>query len=344
MDLERFESWKKSIFSTLSLAHLDEIRVSLFGKNGEVTQALKELSTYSVEEKKEKGQQLNQIKEYLLKFLLEQKNNLHDIFKKEKMSQEGIDLTLPVYDYENGTLHPLTKLQEHIASYFLNQGFSIADGPEIEDTFHNFDALNVPSHHPSRQTSDTFYVDDSPFLLRTHTSNLQIRFLEKTPPPTRMITMGRVYRNDSVDATHTPMFHQLDGLVIEPGIHMGHLKGCLTGFLRYIFECDNLPLRFRPSFFPFTEPSAEVDICCSRQNGVLKMDPEGTWMEILGCGMVHPHVFKNVGLDPAIYQGFAFGIGIERLLMLKHGLSDIRPIYEGDIRWLHRFGTSASIF
>ncbi len=234
-----------------------------------------------------------------------------------------------------------------IRTFFHQRGFTFAQGPEIEDDWHNFDALNIPEHHPARQNHDTFYMHvNSPVgaikrLLRTHTSTVQIRTMSQSKPPLRLISMGRVYRSDDLDATHTPMFHQVEGLVIDRNIHMGHLKGLLQEFSSALFQVENAPIRMRPSFFPFTEPSAEVDVACTKRDGKLIMGEGGHWMELLGCGMVHPQVLDNCGIDPTQFQGFAFGMGIERLCMIKNGITDIRNLYEGDEHWLRHYGCAA---
>jgi phenylalanyl-tRNA synthetase alpha chain len=319
------------IQETKSLKELDDVRIALLGKNGELTQALKNLGTLSPEEKKEKGQELNRLKNEIQSSIDNQRLILIKQEMQERIESERIDVTLPGISLHSGAPHLLTRVMNDITSFFTSLGFDIQDGPEIEDEFHNFDALNVPKHHPARQSQDTFYLNGG--LLRTHTSNVQIRTLKNNKPPLRMMSVGRVYRNDSLDATHTPMFHQVEGMVIEDGIHMGHLKGILLDFFKYFFEKDKINLRFRPSFFPFTEPSAEVDIACRKEKGKLIFGEGDQWIEVLGCGMTHPQVYKNCGHEDPL-QGIAFGMGVERLLMLKYGISDIRTLYENDIRFL----------
>jgi phenylalanyl-tRNA synthetase alpha chain len=258
-----------------------------------------------------------------------------------RLAEEAIDVSLPIRPEMAGRLHPITQTIDEAIAILGEMGFSVAEGPEIEDDFHNFTALNIPPEHPARQMHDTFYFpekdDGSRNVLRTHTSPVQIRTMVSGEPPFRIIAPGRTYRCDS-DMTHTPMFHQIEGLVIDESTHFGHLKGCLLNFLSAFFEVDDLPLRFRPSFFPFTEPSAEVDIGCAREGGELKIGAGRDWMEILGCGMVHPNVLKACDIDPDKYQGFAFGLGVERMAMLKYGIPDLRTFFDADLRWLKHYG------
>jgi phenylalanyl-tRNA synthetase alpha chain len=326
-----------------SLEALENIRVQLIGKSGIITTMLKSLGGLEPEHRREKGLQVNQIKESITKQLDERRAALVKQSLEARLQQEKIDISLSVRPQSKGTLHPLTRSLEDITGYFTRQGFSIVQGPDVEDEYHNFTALNMPSHHPARQSHDTFYLEEAGKLLRTHTSTVQIRALQKTSPPLRILSHGRVYRCDW-DATHTPMFHQVEGLVIEKGIHMGHLKSCIMSFLRYFFDRADLPVRLRPSFFPFTEPSAEVDIGYSRQKGSLDIGGDDEWLEVLGCGMVHPKVLENCNIDSKEYQGFAFGMGMDRLTMLKYGLDDIRSFFEGDVRWLKHYGFSPFMF
>src|SRR5690606_14385946 len=255
-----------------------------------------------------------------------------------------VDITLPHRPQPDGRIHPISQTMDELIDIFGEMGFSVAEGPDIEDDWHNFEALNIPAEHPARQEMDTFYLRERPDgsrpVLCTHTSPVQIRTMEKMQPPIRIIAPGRTYRSDH-DATHSPMFHQVEGLLIDESTHMGHLKGCLIEFCRAFFEVSDLPVRFRPSHFPFTEPSAEVDIGCSREGGTLKIGSGGDWLEILGCGMVHPKVLANCGIDPTRYQGFAFGMGIERIAMLKYGIPDLRTMYDSDLRWLRHYGFAA---
>ncbi len=257
------------------------------------------------------------------------------------MAAETLDMTLPARDEAVGALHPVMQVFEEIAAIFGDMGFAVAEGPDIEDDWHNFTALNFPEGHPARETHDTFFMETplggAPKVLRTHTSPVQIRTMVAQQPPLRIIAPGRVYRNDW-DATHTPMFHQVEGLVIEKGIHMGHLKGCLIDFVKAFFEVDDVEARFRPHFFPFTEPSAEMDVKYTKENNTIKIGAGDSWMEILGSGMVHPNVLRNCGIDPDLYQGFAFGMGVDRLAMLKYGMPDLRPYFEADPAWIRHYG------
>jgi len=274
--------------------------------------------------------------------LLAAQQSLAGVALEIRLAGEKLDVTLPVKSAVEGRIHPISQTIDELIVLFGEMGFAVADGPHIEDDFHNFTALNIPPEHPARQEQDTFYLaaaaaDGGRKLLRTHTSPVQIRTMRTQKPPIRIIVPGRTFRSDH-DATHSPMFHQVEGLVIDRSVHMGHLKGCLIEFCRAFFGLADLPVRFRPSYFPFTEPSAEVDIGCSREGGGLKIGAGGDWLEILGCGMVHPKVLKNCGIDPDIYQGFAFGMGIERIAMLKYGIPDLRTFYESDLRWLRHYG------
>lgn len=334
------ETWKQEILGCSTLTALEDIRVQLLGKSGIITEELKKLGQLSPEEKREKGAQLNKLRDEFASLLTERKECLQEAELNERLKSETQDLTLPHRPMRDGFAHLLSQVMVDIQTYFQNLGFQIITGPEVEHEYYNFDALNIPEAHPARQSHDTFYVQGvAHTLLRTHTSNTQIHALKNKKPPVRMLSMGRVYRSDDLDATHTPMFHQIEGLVLEPNINMGHLKGCLIGFLEHFFQVSNLPARFRPNFFPFTEPSAEMDILCSREGGQLKIGTGNQWLEILGCGMVHPNVLKNCGVNPDEVQGFAFGAGLERLVMLKYGISDIRHFYEGDPRWLKHYGS-----
>ena len=320
-------TWKKRIEEADNLTVLELIRVSILGKSGELTKALKDLSLCSPDERRERGIKLNQLRDDIKEFIDHRRGILTEKEQNDSVMKEVLDITLPAAPFAVGKLHPLTCVQEEIHDFFRRLGFVLYDGPELEEEFYNFDGLNIPEHHPARQSHDTFYVGNK--LLRTHTSTVEIRMLQKIKPPFRMLSMGRVYRHDAIDSTHTPMFHQVEGLVIESNLHMGHLKGLLVAFCKHFFKKDDIPIRFRPSFFPFTEPSAELDLAFE----------DGGWLEVLGCGMTHPNVLRQCGLDPAEHQGFAFGIGIERLLMLKYGISDIRALYENDPRWLDHYGS-----
>ncbi len=331
--------------SANNLPALEQIRVNYLGKSGLITSQMKVLGTLPAEEKKAFGAKVNEIKNKVTEALEGKKEQLETAALSEKLSKEFIDVSIPVQAENVGSIHPVTQVTEEIIEIFAAMGFAVAEGPEIEDDYRNFTALNIPENHPARQMHDTFYVKsdakDKQFVLRTHTSPVQIRTMEKQKPPIKIIAPGRTFRCDS-DQTHSPMFHQVEGLFIDKDVNMGMLKGCLQEFVDTFFGVKNLKMRFRASFFPFTEPSAEVDIGCSRKNGVIKIGGENEkgcddWLEVLGCGMVHPNVLKNVGIDPNQYRGFAFGMGIERLAMLKYGISDLRNFYESDQRFLKHY-------
>lgn len=360
-----------AISSCTTSAALEEQRVALLGKKGKITEALKTLGSVDAETRKTLGAELNQIKTAISEALDARKAEIATAELNAKLVSEKTDVSLPAQPIAQGRIHPVTQVIEEITAIFADLGFSVADGPDIEDDYHNFDALNIPESHPARQMHDTFYLspqssvashqqeknagdrrlETNRYLLRTHTSPVQIRTMRNGKPPFRVLAPGSTYRCDS-DITHTPMFHQVEGFVIDKGIHMGHLKGCIIEFLKAFFELDNVPVRFRPSFFPFTEPSAEVDIGCKRGKDELKIGvspltslpqaggAEGgnDWLEVMGCGMVHPNVLKNCGIDPNEWQGFAFGMGVERLAMLKYGIPDLRTFFESDVRWLKHYG------
>jgi phenylalanyl-tRNA synthetase alpha chain len=336
------DTWKNDILTCASPQALEDVRIRLLGKSGILTEELKKLGQLSVEEKRERGAYLNQVRDMVNTLISGHRDQLQDEELNKRLALEVQDLTLPHRPMRDGFAHLLSQVMVDIQTYFQNLGFEMIDGPEVDHEYYNFDALNIPKTHPARQSHDTFYVKGLPnTLLRTHTSNTQIHALKNQKPPVRMLSLGRVYRSDNLDATHTPMFHQIEGLVLEPNIHMGHLKGCLISFLEHFFQVNNLPARFRPNFFPFTEPSAEMDILCGRHNGQLKIGTGDQWLEILGCGMVHPQVLENCGLNPDEVQGFAFGVGLERLVMLKYGIPDIRYFYESDQRWLRYYGSKS---
>ena len=322
------------------LSALDEVRVSALGKKGRITGFMKELGNLTPDERKERGQALNALKDEIAAAIDARKADLAAAHLKTRLEAERVDVTLPIRPETEGRIHPISQTMDEMIAIFAEMGFSVAEGPDIEDDFHNFTALNFPPGHPARDMHDTFYLPDSgdkKMLLRTHTSPVQVRTMLNNKPPIRIIAPGRTYRSD-YDMTHTPMFHQIEGLVIDEATNMGHLKGCLVEFCRAFFDVDDLPLRFRPSFFPFTEPSAEVDIGCSRKGGELKLGNYGDWLEILGCGMVHPNVLEACGIDSTRYQGFAFGMGVERVAMLKYGIPDLRTFFEADLRWLKHYG------
>lgn len=325
-----------------STTALEEVRVAALGKKGRITALMKGLGGMDPEERKRAGQAFNALKDEIGAAIEARQAELKAAELDAKLAQETIDITLPARPEAQGTIHPITQATDALTVIFAEMGFTVAEGPDIEDDFHNFTALNIPEDHPARQMHDTFYLPGGAGapnrVLRTHTSPVQVRHMRQTPPPFRIIAPGRTYRADS-DATHSPMFHQVEGLLVDESSHMGHLKGCLNEFCKAFFEVEEVPMRFRPSYFPFTEPSAEVDILASREGGELKIGAGGdTWIEILGCGMVHPKVLENCGIDPERYQGFAFGMGIERIAMLKYGIPDIRSFYEADLRWLKHYG------
>ena len=326
------------IEQTSDLTALDEIRVSALGKKGTLTEQMKTLGAMSPEERKTAGQALNIAKEKIANALDEKKQLLEKQELDKRLATEKIDVSMPIRPIAEGRIHPVSQVMEEILTIFAQMGFDLAEGPDIEDDWHCFEALNFPKNHPARQMQATFFMDETgDTVLRTHTSPVQIRTMENKKPPIRIVAPGRTYRCD-YDMTHTPMFHQIEGLVIDKSTNMGHLKGCLLEFMKKFFETDDVSLRFRPSFFPFTEPSAECDVGCSRENGEFKIESGKDWMELLGCGMVHPNVIKNCGLDPEEYQGFAFGVGIDRLAMLKYGIPDLRSFFEGDMRWMKHYG------
>ena len=324
-----------------NLEALDAIRVNALGKKGRISLLMRELGGMDADARKAAGQALNIVKDQVADALEAKQSVLAQAALNEKLATEAIDVSLPSRPNSEARLHPLSRTIEEVLAIFAEMGFRVAEGPDIESDYYNFTALNIPPEHPARQEHDTFYLpanaDGQRKVLRTHTSPVQIRTMEANEPPIRIIVPGRTYRSDH-DATHSPMFHQCEGLVIGDGIHMGHLKGCLIDFCRAFFGVDDLPVRFRPSYFPFTEPSAEVDIGCTRDGGGLKIGAGDDWLEILGSGMVNPRVLANCGYDPEKYQGFAFGMGIERIAMLKYGIPDLRTFYDSDLRWMRHYG------
>lgn len=312
-----------------TVQELDQVRVDFLGKKGQITQLLKTLGKLSAEERPQAGALINKAKEQVQAVIVEKKHGLEQLQLNEKLASEAVDVTLPGRGQDLGGLHPVTRTMQRIEQFFAQSGYSVEVGPEIEDDYHNFEALNIPGHHPARAMHDTFYFNANS-LLRTHTSPVQIRTMEQGKPPFRMICPGRVYRCDS-DQTHTPMFHQVEGLLVEENVSFADLKSTIEEFLRVFFEKD-LKVRFRPSYFPFTEPSAEVDIEWGRDD-----DGNIKWLEVMGCGMVHPKVFEASGVDPEKYSGFAFGLGVERLAMLRYGVNDLRLFFENDLRFLNQF-------
>jgi phenylalanyl-tRNA synthetase alpha chain len=307
---------------------LEALRVSLLGKHGSITTQLKSLGTLPADERKAAGEAINRARDAIGDALSARKHALDEAALEHKLATESIDVTLPGRDAARGGLHPVSRTLERIADIFGRLGYELSTGPEIEDDWHNFEALNFPPHHPARAMPDTFYFGDGR-LLRTHTSGVQIRYMKDVKPPLRMIAAGKVYRSDS-DQTHTPMFHQVEGLLVDERASFADLKGTLAEFVRAFFERD-FEMRFRPSYFPFTEPSAEVDIAWHQPDGTTK------WLEVLGCGMVHPSVLRNVGIDPERYTGFAFGLGVERFAMLRYGVDDLRSFFDNDVRFLRQF-------
>ena len=324
-----------------SLDYLENLRVQVLGKKGSITTLMKQLGSLEPDKRREAGQILNSLQKNIIESIDNKKSSLEETYLNEKLKNEALDITLPTRPENIGRIHPLSKTMDEVISIFAQMGFTVAEGPDIESDFYNFTALNIPQEHPARQEHDTFYFNEDENgerkVLRTHTSPVQIRTMEKLKPPLRVIVPGRTYRSDH-DATHSPMFHQCEGLVIGDKLNMSHLKGCLIDFCRIFFGVDDLPVRFRPSYFPFTEPSAEVDIGCSRKSGELIIGEGDEWLEILGSGMVNPRVLQNCGLDPNEHQGFAFGMGLERVAMLKYGIPDLRPFFDSDLRWMKHYG------
>lgn len=327
---------KKSIASAIDLKALDDSRVLFLGKKGELTDLLKGLGKLSKEERPVMGEAINEAKVKIQNLIESRKEELEEVALQKRLLEERIDVTLPGRNIEKGGLHPITQTLHHIQNIFAKAGFEIEIGPEIEDDFHNFSALNIPEHHPARAMHDTFYFDANT-VLRTHTSPVQIRTLQRQKPPVRVIAPGKVYRCDS-DVTHTPMFHQVEGLIVDKEVSFAQLKGLLIDFLRAYFEKDDLKVRFRPSYFPFTEPSAEADIECVICGGDgCRVCKKSGWLEVLGCGVVHPNVLSAVKIDPNEFSGLAFGMGVERLAMLRYSVNDLRLFFENDIRFLNQF-------
>ena len=325
-----------AIASAVDVAALEKLRVELLGKKGRVTDLLKSLGQLDAAERPKAGAEINALKQILNNEISDRKQVLQGAAIREELERERVDVTLPGRVELMGSLHPITRTIERMADFFSRLGFQVVEGPENDDDYHNFEALNIPAHHPARAMHDTFYIDDS-HVLRTHTSGVQIRTMETREPPIRVICPGRVYRCDS-DLTHSPMFHQVEGLLIDDDVSFGQLKGVIQDFLHAFFEQDALSVRFRPSYFPFTEPSAEVDIQCVKCAGEGCRVCSGTgWLEVMGCGMVHPRVLEMSGIDTKRFQGFAFGMGVERLAMLRYGIGDLRLNFENDLRFLAQF-------
>jgi phenylalanyl-tRNA synthetase alpha chain len=347
MDLETL---RKSLFEVLDAAQdeaaLEALRVNALGKKGSVSEALKGMGGLSPEDRQVFGPQINGLKQTLTEAIAAKKQVFADQALDARLLAERVDVTLPSRPALKGKIHPIMQVMEEVATIFADMGFAVAEGPDIETDFNNFTALNFPEKHPARDMHDTFFfhpdANGDRKVLRTHTSPVQVRTMLSQKPPIRIVAPGRTYRCDS-DQTHTPMFHQIEGLVIEDGVHMGHLKGVLMDFMRAFFEIDDVDVRFRPHHFPFTEPSAEMDVRCDRSGGALKIGSGSDWLEILGCGMVHPNVLRACGLDPDVHQGFAFGMGIDRLAMLKYGIPDLRDMFACDVRWLDHYGFEPTV-
>ena len=332
------EEYTTKLKEKLSLDQINQIKSELFGKNGLISSQFKTLGSLDENKRKQFASELNKIKDELQNTISEKLKELELKKINEKLENEKVDITLPERPIVRGKIHPVSQTIDEISSIFSEIGFSVEEGPDIENQYNNFTALNTPDYHPARDMHDTFYLDEQKeILLRTHTSPVQIRTMLKDKPPFKIIAPGRTYRSDS-DQTHAPMFHQVEGLHIDKDINMGHLKGCLNYFIKEFFEVDKIKMRFRPSHFPFTEPSAEVDIGYEIKDGKIVIGEGDQWLEILGCGMVHPNVLRNVKVDPEKFQGYAFGIGIDRLAMLKYGINDLRAFFECDYRWLNHFG------
>lgn len=346
-DLQKIEDEVlAAVANAASEKELEEVRVGALGKKGHISELMKGLGKMDPEERKEMGPKLNGLKTRVGDAIAAAKEALYEAALNERLATERVDVTLAVRptELETGRIHPISQTMDEIIAIFCDLGFSVEEGPDIESDYYNFEALNFPEGHPAREMHDTFYFNerdggDRP-LLRTHTSPVQVRTMEKGEPPFRFIAPGRTFRCDS-DQTHTPQFHQVEGLVVDKDTHMGHLKWTLEEFLRAYFETEGVEIRFRPSFFPFTEPSMEVDVRCARMGNEIRIGEGDDWMEILGCGMIHPNVLKSANVDPDIYQGFAFGVGIDRLAMLKYGIPDLRAFFEADLRWLRHYGFAA---
>ncbi len=331
----------RAVEAAADLDALEAARVAALGRKGQLTQFMKNLGGLDPDARKAAGQALNQAKDRITQAIEARRGVLDAAALEQRLLAEAIDVTLPAWPTPDGRVHPVSQTMDECIAIFGEMGFSVAEGPDIEDDFHNFTALNMPEEHPARQMMDTFYLreraDGSRMVLRTHTSPVQIRTMKTTEPPIRIIAPGRTFRCD-YDATHTPMFHQIEALVVDEVTHLGHLKGCIIDFVRAFFDIPDLPVRFRPSHFPFTEPSMEVDIGCDRSGGEMHLGKGGDWLEIMGSGMVHPKVLAYGGVDPDRYQGFAFGMGIDRIAMLKYGIPDLRSFFETDLRWLKHYG------
>ncbi len=343
--MENLSTLRSEILSNLEnsqdLKSLEDLRVAELGKHGRISVLMKSLGALDPEERRVKGQEYNDLRTIVVAALEQRKALLEGQEIDQRLKTESLDASLPIRETPEGRIHPYTQTLYEMIAIFRDMGFTVAEGPDIENEHLNFSALNIEPTHPSRQESDTFYLpraaDGTQMLLRTQTSPIQIRSMQRLEPPIRVIAPGRTYRNES-DATHTPNFHQIEGMVIDKNINMAHLKGCLIEFCERFFEVKNLSARFRPGFFPFTEPSAEMDIGCTRTKEKITIGGNDEWLEILGCGLMHPQVLRNGGIDPDVYQGFAFGMGIERPAMLKYGIPDLRSFYDSDVRWMRHHG------
>ena len=346
--MSEIEKLERETMSAISQARdeagLEAVRVATLGKKGAISELLKTLGAMSADERKTKGPLINGLRDRVMDAINARRNGFADAELTRKLETERVDVTLPVRPEAQGRIHPVSQVLDELIQIFADMGFGVAEGPDIESEDYNFTRLNMPEDHPARQMHDTFYLrpraDGSRMVLRTHTSPVQIRTMMASKPPIRVIVPGRTYRCDS-DQTHTPMFHQVEALVIDESTHMGHLKWTIEEFCKAFFEVERVAMRFRPSYFPFTEPSAEVDIGCDKSGGDIIFGEGKDWLEIMGCGMVHPKVIENCGLDPARYQGFAFGAGLDRLAMLKYGMKDLRPFFDSDLRWLKHYGFAA---
>jgi phenylalanyl-tRNA synthetase alpha chain len=334
-----------AIGGAMTVAEVEAVRVAALGKTGAISGLLKGMGAMNPEERREQGPLINGLRDRVTAAIAQRKSGLEAAELDARLAAEHVDLTLPARPRRKGGVHPTMQVMDEMIAIFAAMGFAVAEGPDIEDDFHNFTALNFPPKHPAREMHDTFFLRPDPVtgerkVLRTHTSPVQVRTMMSQEPPIRIVAPGRTFRKDS-DATHTPMFHQIEGLVIGKDIHMGHLKTTLKDFVARFFELDGVDARFRPHHFPFTEPSAEMDIRCDRSGGGLVLNEGDDWLEILGCGMVHPNVLTSCGIDPDAWQGFAFGMGVDRLAMLKYGVPDLRPMFEADVRWLAHYGFPA---
>jgi phenylalanyl-tRNA synthetase alpha chain len=332
------EEYISKLNQDIDLNQVNQFKTELFGKNGKISNEFKKMGSIPVDERKKFASELNAIKDEIQNLISKKTQEIEIKEINSKIQNEKVDVTLPERSFYQGKIHPISQVIDEISSIFSEIGFSVEEGPDVENEYNNFSALNTPDNHPARDMHDTFYLDkNKKFLLRTHTSPVQVRTMLKGKPPFKIIAPGRTYRSDS-DQTHSPMFHQVEGLHIDKNLNMGHLKGCLDYFIKEFFEVDKIKMRFRPSHFPFTEPSAEVDIGYEIKDRKIVIGEGDKWLEILGCGMVHPNVLKNVKVDTIKYQGYAFGIGIDRLAMLKYGINDLRAFFETDYRWLNHFG------